>query len=343
MKLKKHIISIILTLLVNTSVFAEPMGDMSCTGKMLNPIADICWQCIFPITLGPAIIAPSPFGAADTPNFSSPVAICPKAVFPFIRIGLAIGFWEVLATAEVTRSPFCMVSLGGTRFANSTQSPSGTGKKNSGTNHTGMKDSFYHAHWMIYPVLNFMSLFTNEFCQNNSDIGIAYMSEFDPLWNNNELSGVLEPEAILFANPIAQAACIADCVAASGWTAVDSLFFCAGCNGSMYPIAGNVSAQYGGIQGAELITERLTFRLHRLFMLNKTSGPDAQCVSYPTGIIIKSQYRTQLAHPIPQTMGTCCQAYGSTTTLSQLGKEFPISGENFSYLVWRKRNCVLSN
>ena len=37
--------------------------------------------------------------------------------------------------------------------------------------------------------------------------------------------------------------------------------------------------------------------------------------------------------------GRCCQPYGRTTTLWGAGKEYPVQGEDFSYLLFRQRNC----
>jgi hypothetical protein len=42
---------------------------------------------------------------------------------------------------------------------------------------------------------------------------IAYLSEVDPLWNDSTLSMLINPEAALFGNLIAQGACAADAAA----------------------------------------------------------------------------------------------------------------------------------
>jgi hypothetical protein len=74
---------------------------------------------------------------------------------------------------------------------------------------------------------------------------VAYITELDPLWNADELSFILNPEAILFGNPIAQAACAADCVAATAGFPLNPLFWCGGCQGSLYPFTGNNPAHNG--------------------------------------------------------------------------------------------------
>ena len=47
----------------------------SCTGRFVNPITDVCWECLFPISIGPISIG-SVSGVLDTPNPSSPICFC---------------------------------------------------------------------------------------------------------------------------------------------------------------------------------------------------------------------------------------------------------------------------
>ncbi|EDV18674.1 uncharacterized protein TRIADDRAFT_62843, partial [Trichoplax adhaerens] len=101
-------------------------------------------------------------------------------------------------------------------------------------------------------------------CMEQMSIDIAYMSEFDPLWGNDKLNVILNPEAALFGNPIAQTACIFDCIKATTGFSSDMLFHCAGCNGSLYPFGGSIEHTQGGVQASTLIVERLLARLHRV-------------------------------------------------------------------------------
>ena len=56
-------------------------------------------------------------------------------------------------------------------------------------------------------------------------------------------------------------------------------------------------------------------------------------------IIRKSMYRYQMTYPIPELFS--CKRIGQTEALWQAGREFPYKGEDFGYLVWRKRDCCL--
>ena len=79
----------------------------TCHGRFMNPITDICWSCLFPLTIGSASILSD--GQPDIGNPSSPVCYCSNPP----RIGVSIGFWEPVRLVDVTRTPFCMVGLGG--------------------------------------------------------------------------------------------------------------------------------------------------------------------------------------------------------------------------------------
>lgn len=310
----------------------------TCNGRFINPITDICWECIFPISIGGASVNAGG-GLPDTPNPSSPICACPAPPPVFVKLGLAIGYWEPAALTEAVRQPYCFPTLDGLSLGNVTDAPRGTGKYySSQSNPQADQGSFYQMHWYSYPLLYVFKILSTT-CGYDTSIDIQYITEVDPTWNDDELTFLLNPEAVLFSNPVAQAACAGDCAAASVGLPLDSLFWCAGCDGSMYPLDGHVSDQYGGVQGSALLTERFTYKLHREGLLPQTAGSAAMCVQPTTLMMQKSQYRRQLVYPIPQTGGLCCSPYGKTTTLTQMGKEFPYKGEDFGYVIWRKRNC----
>jgi hypothetical protein len=84
-----------------------PPPGRPATASFMNPITDICWSCMFPLTLGSATLVSD--GQPDIGNPSSPVCFCSNPP----RIGVSIGFWEPVRLVDVTRTPFCMVGLGG--------------------------------------------------------------------------------------------------------------------------------------------------------------------------------------------------------------------------------------
>lgn len=55
-------------------------ADSACEGRFVNPITDICWSCIFPLSLGS--IKVSQGKVPDTANPSMPIQICPVSGWP---------------------------------------------------------------------------------------------------------------------------------------------------------------------------------------------------------------------------------------------------------------------
>lgn len=318
-----------------------PTSGSTCSGRFPNPITNVCWSCIFPISIGGLQVGPS--DKPDTSNPSSPVCTCPLAYPPYIRIGLSIAFWEPVRLVDVTRRPGCFVNLGGMEMKLGLNNGQGRARAGSGAGQDAKKGATYQVHWYIYPLTYLLNVIVDTTCKDTEGFDLAYMTEVDPLWDDDELTFLLNPEASLFANPIAQAVCAADCVATTTGIPMDALFWCAGCQGSMYPLDGNIDAHHGGIDSSVLAVERMTYKLHREGILWGSFGPKGMCGSYVMPVMKKSQYRSQLMYPIPSTSGTfSCNPYGRSTVLYESGKEYPIKGEHFGYLIWRKRNCCAS-
>jgi conjugal transfer pilus assembly protein TraU len=98
----------ILLILLSWSPTQATAASNAGDGRWVNPITDVCWKCLFPMTLGNIQLASGP--QKDTANPSSPIQICPVGVL--YRVGLAIGFWEPMAMVDVTREPGVMVNMG---------------------------------------------------------------------------------------------------------------------------------------------------------------------------------------------------------------------------------------
>lgn len=327
--IRKSVMLILILISVVTTAKA------TCTGKMTNPVTDVCWSCLFPISIGGWTVAEGaePY---DTSNPSSPVCACGS---PIPRIGITVGFWEPVRLADVVREPFCFVNLGGITIDPGTPAAAGAQSYEDSTN----RNAKYQVHWYEYPALYWLQLITFVTCLEQTEFDIAIMSEFDPAWDDDLANFILFPETALFGNPVAQGACAADCVAASsGELPMDALFWCAGCHGSMYPMSGSIGNQTSALQGSSLLVERMTFKLHRIGDLWGSMGAAGMCGTYPMPIMDKSQYKSQITFPITgqnKHGELACNPYGRTTLLWESGKSFPYDGEDFGYLVWRKRNC----
>jgi conjugal transfer pilus assembly protein TraU len=46
-----------------------------------------------------------------------------------------------------------------------------------------------------------------------------------------------------------------------------------------------------------------------------------------------------MVHPVPTSQPHGCHPFGRSTAIWGAAHEYPVQGEDFGYLVWRKRNC----
>lgn len=327
--MKAIIIWVIMLLILapTGSVFAK----VGCTGRFVNPIKDVCWRCLFPIKVAGVKIASSSDPDTPTPKtkLSPLLCACPRPGIPVPVPGIPIGFWEPARLVDVTKSPMCMVSLGGVSLGTSPQK----GVK------TDEESAFFHLHWYIYPVLYWLEILLDFACMEMSSVDVAYLTEFDPFWGDDIKSSILNPESLLFANPIAIGLCTIDCATSSVGLSNDSMFWCAGCQGCLYPFSGTTSYHNGGVGTAQLTVSKFMAKMHRELMLWGYYGEEGMCGKYPMPIIKKSQYRLQMTYPIPEF--SSCKRIGQTEVFWQSGREYPVWGEDFGFLIWRKRDCCL--
>jgi conjugal transfer pilus assembly protein TraU len=338
--MKKIALTLIITILLSS--FASAEGN-KCNGRFLNPITDICWSCIFPITIGKIpLIRSSKF--KDTTNPSLPVCFCTRGGVPMVP-GLAIGFWEPIRLIEITKTPYCLVSLGGLKVMESRNQ--GAHKKIRSESEKRSK-SYYHIHYYVYPPLFLLNLLTDFGCMDTLSYDLAYLSELDPSHQSDSLANFMHPETFLLSDPISKMACSVDCIASTATKkSMDLLFWCAGCQGSIYPFTGTTESHIGGVATSQLLATRQIAKLHRLGLARKTatssSSPNGElCKSSYMWRIPKSQYRTQMTYPRPNVKGDySCNNIGMSDAMYSSGREFPYKGEDFAYLLFRKRNCCL--
>lgn len=322
-----------LLLLMMSLLLSRPVYAGSCVGKMINPITDICWKCVFPLrVMGVEVVK----GGPDPNPVKEPICFCKRPPIPVPVPGIPISFWEPVRLVDVTRTPYCLVSLGGISVG-----PQGAvGRGDVARNpDDGTQSSFYQVHWYLYPILYWLEVLMDFVCLDKGSMDLAYLTELDPFWADDEKAAILNPEGVLFGTPLAQAACAADCVAASTHLPLDSLFWCGGCLGSLYPFGGHITEHQNPLQASSLAVMRLMAKLHRQGLLWGYVGKEALCSKVPMPLIQKSQYRLQMTYPVPQT--DTCVPLGHTDVTWHAQRHYPTKGEDFGYLVWRKRDCCL--
>lgn len=323
-----------LTLIVSLGAEVSFAG---CSGKFANPLTDVCWSCLFPLTIGNSTVFNG--DKPDTDNPSSPLCAC-STENSIVRVGLTSGFWEPIALVDVTRHPYCMVNLGGYQLSSGNELASGE----IDASDSAQGGSFYYVHWYKFPLLYWLNLLTDGLCIEHGDMDIAYLTELDPTWHDDELTLLLNPEAALLGSFPAQMACATDSVSSLAEHPIDKLFWCAGSQGSLYPLSGRVQEHVGGVQASQLLTERMDYKMHREGLLWDSSESYSQiCHQHLSAMIPKSRYRFQMINPIPTSSGgnDGCHAFGHSTSTWGAMHEFPVTGEDFGYLVWRKRNCCM--
>ena len=310
-------------------LFNVPLYASQCKGHFVNPITDVCWDCLFPLTIGASKVVKSHYpDTKDSP--SSPLCSCPNKGQ---LLGVTIGYWEPFALVDITRKPYCMVNLG-VQLNIKDQGLGGSQMPD-----TDGRGAFYYVHWYKYPLMYWLQILTSIGCMETQDFDIMFPSELDPTWNDSEFAFIQNPEATLFSSPPAREACALDATRALAGTAVDSLFWCQGAQGSTYPLTGFVANQSSPISAAALLAERADFKLHRLGAIKDSVGKDspAICKTYKSALLPKSRYRYQLVNTLPDARQ--CQPFGRSVITWEAGHTYPSDGDNFGFLIWRKRNC----
>jgi conjugal transfer pilus assembly protein TraU len=337
--------------LVLASTFANAASV--CNGQFMNPISDVCWDCAFPIKLwGQKLTS----GTGDDYDSYTPSGVekyvCSCALVGGLqKTGFPVSFWEFTRQVDVTKTPYCLVGLG-QQMNVSVNSDIDGGKSRATADDP--RAVFRHVHWYINPLLGLMGAVLDSKCLEAKGYDLAYVSELDKSWIDEEVARILTPDAYLFNNIVAQLACGADCVAATaGLTDISNqLFWCGGCNGALYPLDGWTTAAYSGVQSSSLLVHRMTAKQHRMFTQTSSAGKDAMCGAGKLEITMdKRQYKFSMLFPVPQAEAKengiggggallgCCQPFGRSTLLWGSGRELPYIGEDFSYGIFRKRDC----
>ncbi|MEI7996374.1 MAG: TraU family protein [Methylococcaceae bacterium] len=330
--------------------------DAACYGKFVDFFTDICYDCAFPIKLMGLTIGTDEgedvktFDPATSGGCLGIPGLCQcTSLVKGIQCGVPTSFWEPARQVDVTRTPFCMVSLG--TMMNVSIGADMYGANSPHNKKLGQHEYFRHTHFYINPVMGLLEIALDNNCLEPRGFDISYMSELDPTWADEEMARLLVPEAYLFGNIAATLACAADCVAAStGMSNIsNSLFWCSGCQGELYPLSGTAKDISSDVQMSSLMTHRITAKLHRMLVTFSTQGVDAMCgIGKPEITMDKREYKYSMIYPMPQsspvalggsTLMTCCQPFGRTTVLWAPGRSIPTIGEDHAYMLFRKRDC----
>ncbi|MBN2570064.1 MAG: TraU family protein [Deltaproteobacteria bacterium] len=296
----------------------------------INPVTDLCWQCVFPLRIAGMTLMPGSSVNEIGDPARTPICVCPIPIPPFFRLGIPVGFWEPARMIETVKDPWCFPSLG-FQLSSSTGGWLG-GVSVTPTTQGKSSQSFFQAHYWIFPVWSAMEILVDFMCIEHSGIDVAYITEVDPLWQDDLLNFILNPESLLFANPIAALACAVDGVSTTGGYSASPLFWCMGST-SAYPLTGHVHDDHE-VKAASSVAGRMVYKLSRQLAICDTGINVCSCV--PTPVWVKHNYRLQIAKPVRDWW---CHPFGQTDLLWGYGKNPPFIGDNFTWMLFRKRTC----
>ncbi|MCL9819355.1 TraU family protein [Helicobacter colisuis] len=288
--------------------------------QIITTLGSMCWNCIFPISIAgiPVINGPMP----DSPTaVRSPICMCPAPPPLFYRIGFPIGYYEPSRSIDVNKDPYCFAGLGLNMGISLLQQ----GTKGD-ANTKDKTRTWFQSHYYIYSIFEMVGVFTDTMClRGEQGIDIAYFTEVDPLWNDDSLSALINPEALLFGNPITNLACIADSVASVANSPLDTLFWCKGSWGNAYPLTGSTNTK-NYVEDSASVASSMIYKLHRQLILWNSASYTALCGEHPLPIWIKTAYRLQFMYPFPHPMAMGIRQTGVIWTPL---KNLPAGGDNF--------------
>ena len=279
------------------------------SGDTWNPVTDINWDDMDFKFLG--------------------ICICPRPPPEFFEMGVIYEYWDpslFIDTVSVANySPF---TGSGGDAEGSIDDILGGKNKSSDAVSIADESTFFQAHAFIFSMLDGTP------CENN-DVG-AWWSEFDAMWQDDELAATITPEAALFANKEMQLLCMSDALAVNVGFPLDAMPWCIGSSGSTYPVSGHVDND-NIVQASNTAASRLIFKLNRLFML---CDPYALCGCTYTPVWTKSHYQMHTARPDLRST----YPIGKAAKFYDTGLNPPIRGmkgsnDEFLWVVFRKVRC----
>lgn len=294
-------------------------------------ITGVNWGALFPLyVMGVPLAGGDKPDGAHTPPFCS--CMDNNGI---LQPGIPTSMWEPARLIEFTWKPGCLSSLGGVQMPFNRTRIGAIGT----TADSGGAENFLHYHYMAFPLLTVMDMFSGGRCNAGgfTDLDLMYLSELDPTWNDDTLAFFANPEAAAVANPAAGAACAADAVSSGAGKPINSLFWCAGSWGHLYPLSGWAGRNTDVVAGSSLRTARALGALHRRGMAWRTMGEDAMCESKISATLPKTQYKFTMMHPVGETEDD--HVMGESTLHWGAGKSFPMGGEEPAYLIWRWNDC----
>ncbi|HHL34378.1 MAG TPA: hypothetical protein ENJ30_08475, partial [Desulfobulbaceae bacterium] len=205
------------------------------------------------------------------------------------------------------------------------------GGKNNSADAANVTDesTFSQAHAWMYPM-------SYGPCKHK-DYGM-WMTENDSMWQDDETSIIITPEAAAYANKAAVLTCMADAAAVNLGYTLDFMPQCIGSSGMAYPMNGH-SDNDNIVQANNLAASRLIYKLCRLFLI--CDPADNPCGCNYTPVWTKSHYKMHVVRPADRSpaypVGKAAKFYDSGLNTPYEGAKG--SNDEFLWIVYRKQLC----
>jgi conjugal transfer pilus assembly protein TraU len=300
-------------------------------GSMINPVTDVVWDCIFPIS-----IAGIPIDLGNHPpdnDKSGFFCSCPRAGIP--SPGFLVSFWEPARMVDTVKDAWCFPAIGMDLPNLST----GIGYNGGGSYRPqGVGNiAFQHYHYYVMPLWAVLDLFTDIPCiTNETQFDLAMVSEVRPDWHDDLTAAVLFPETALMANPATVLACMADAAASAIQRPIDALYWCMGAWGTTYPATGHITAKDYVAANAGIAAKALFVNARTGLLADRAVN---YCGTTYMPMWVKSHWRIQEVDPVKDNR---CHAIGHPGILWTHRKNKTVGGDNFSWLLFRKVECCVT-
>lgn len=299
-------------------------------------ITDVCWDCIFPLKVAGMKVAD---GASGEPDGAANYGVLCNCFDNngVLEPGVPISMWKPAYLVEQQLQPGCLSSVNGWSWP-SDPVRQGVHDSGDGVNYTNPMSAM---HYRVYafPLLFMLDLFTQSSCAGDgyTEFDVMWMAEFDPTWFNPTLSWFTTPEALLILNPFALNACATDVVNVNSGSVDNSMFWCAGSQGLMYPLAGMDTRGLTYMGAATLFTQRALAVYHRRGFMRRMMGNDAMCESPFEAMMSRSQYRYQIMNPEPDANHS--RVFGESTAFWEGGKVLPGGDQTPIFVIYKWDDC----
>ncbi len=343
----KKIISAFFVTVFSLNVYAvDSVNDVAAGATcpkvdVFNMLFDqICWDAVFPISFpgGMTVGGSKPDGAGDTGGLDNTVCSCnDKNGVP--KFGFSAAYNNPARLMEVVRTPHCYPLLGGAKFSKSFV---GAGEA-AGKSFNASEKGFYQYHYYAFPLTAMLAILDVVNCnaEGFTDMDLMLMSEYIPTHADDELAFFMTMESVVLGalSPI----CVAECATSTAAKRpLESMYYCAGCWGSLYPFTGNIFTDGSMPRDTSLLTARALAQLHRMGIAHKTMGNDAKCGGKKARMVPKSQYTFSMIHPVAEADGpNCTHVWGQNTFTWGEWRNIPMTGEDAIYMIFRYTDCCL--